>query len=144
LEISENSAKQGYVTGNRNGDWGASNKFYPIIRLSQLHHVAINSGYARLLSLNEHEGRELVKDADNQQVCWVRAEPWGTQIIVENAFTQASENTRGPQPGARCKNRTTWQGRNTEQQESGSFPKEKRWPRPRDWQKSATNCRPTY
>jgi hypothetical protein len=89
LEIFENSAKHGYVTGNRNRDWGASNGFYPIIRLSPLHHVAMNGGYARLLSLNEHNGRKLVGEADNQQVCWVGAEPWATQTIMENAFIQA-------------------------------------------------------
>jgi hypothetical protein len=85
----ENSAECGYVTSNRNRDWGASNGFYPIIRLSQLHHVAINGGYARLLSLNEHDGHELVGDADNQHVRWVGTEPWATQTIVENAFIQA-------------------------------------------------------
>jgi hypothetical protein len=89
LEIFENLAKHGYVTGNRNRDWGASNGFYPIIRLLQLHHVAMNGGYARLLSLNEHEGRKLVGEADNQHVCWVCAESWATQTIVENAFIQA-------------------------------------------------------
>jgi hypothetical protein len=65
LEILENSAEHGYVTGNMNGDWGASNRFHPIIRLSQLHHVAMNGGYARLLSLNEHDRQELVGEADN-------------------------------------------------------------------------------
>jgi hypothetical protein len=89
LEIFENLANQGYVTGNRNRDWGASNGFYPIIRLLQLHHIAINGGYVRLLSVNEREGRELIGDADNQHVRWVGAEPWATQIIVENAFIQA-------------------------------------------------------
>jgi hypothetical protein len=89
LEIFENLAKHGYVTGNRNRDWGASNGFYPIIRLLQLHHVAMNGGYAKLLSLNKHDGHELVGDAENQHVCWVSAELWATQIIMENAFTQA-------------------------------------------------------
>jgi hypothetical protein len=89
LEIFDNSAKHGYVTGNRNRDWGASNRFYPIIRILQLHHVAMNSGYARLLSLNERDGRKLVGDADNQHVLSVGTEPWATQIIVENAFIQA-------------------------------------------------------
>jgi hypothetical protein len=90
LEIFENSANHGYVTSNRNQDWGASNGLYPVIRLAQLHHIAINGGYERLLSLNEHDGRELVGDADNQHNCWVGAEPWATQVIVENAFIQAS------------------------------------------------------
>jgi hypothetical protein len=89
LEIFENSANHGYVTGNRNQDWGASTGFYPIIRISQLRHVAINGGYARLLSLNKHDRRKLVEDADIQHVCWVGAEPWATQIILENAFIQA-------------------------------------------------------
>jgi hypothetical protein len=89
LEIFENLANHGYVTSNRNRDLGASNGFYPIIRLAQLHHIAINGGYERLLSLNEHDGRELVKDADNQHNRWVGAEPWATQVIVENAFKQA-------------------------------------------------------
>jgi hypothetical protein len=75
LKIFKNSANHGYVTGNRNRDWRASNGFYPIIRLSQLHHVAINGGYARLLSLNKHDGRKLVRDADSQHVCWVCAGP---------------------------------------------------------------------
>jgi hypothetical protein len=88
LEIFENLAKHGYVTGNRNRDWGASNGFYPIIRLLQLHHVAMNGRYARLLSLSRRDGRKLIGDADNQHVCWVGAEPWATQIIVENAFPQ--------------------------------------------------------
>jgi hypothetical protein len=89
LETFENLANHGYVTSNRYQDWGASNGFYPIVRLAQMHHIAINGGYERLLSLNEHDGRKLVGDADNQHKRWVGAEPWATQVIVENAFTQA-------------------------------------------------------
>jgi hypothetical protein len=44
LEIFENSANHGYVMSNRYRDWGASNGFYPIVRLAQLHHIAINGG----------------------------------------------------------------------------------------------------
>jgi hypothetical protein len=89
LEIFENSANYGYVTCNRYQDWGASNGLYPIFRLAQLKHIAINGGYNRRLSLNERNGRELIGDSDNQHNRWVGAEPWATQVIVENTFTQA-------------------------------------------------------
>jgi hypothetical protein len=75
LEIFENSANHGYVTNNRYRDWGTSNGFYPIVRLAQLHHIDINGWYERLLSLNKHDRRELVGDADNQHNRWVSAEP---------------------------------------------------------------------
>jgi hypothetical protein len=88
----ENSAECGYVTSNRNRDWGASNGFYPIIRLAQQYHVAMNGGYARLMSLNKHKGRELVREADTQHVRWVSAELWATQTIVENALLQPRAN----------------------------------------------------
>jgi hypothetical protein len=74
------------ATGTRIG--GASNGFYPIVRLAQLKHIAINGGYDRLLSLNKRDGRKPIGDTDNQHNCWVGAEPWATQVIVENAFTQ--------------------------------------------------------
>jgi hypothetical protein len=92
LEIFENLAKHGFVTGNRNRDWGASNGFYPIIRLSQLHHVAMNVRYARLLSLNGHKRARARWRSNNQHVCWVGAEPWATQTIVKNVFIQARAN----------------------------------------------------
>jgi hypothetical protein len=110
LATFENLAKHGYVTGNRYQDWRSINGFYPIIRLLQLHHVSMNSGYAILLSLSEHEGQELVREADSLHVFWVSAKPWATQTIVENAFIQA----RATRPTARCKNRPTAGGRNTE------------------------------
>jgi hypothetical protein len=37
----------------------------------------------------KHDGRKLVGDADKKHNCWVGEEPWATQVIVENAFTQA-------------------------------------------------------
>jgi hypothetical protein len=52
----------------------------------------MNGGYAKLMSLNKHEGRELVREADTQHICWVGPEPWATQTIVENAFVQPRTN----------------------------------------------------
>jgi hypothetical protein len=100
LEIFDNLANHKYVTGNRNRDKGGSNGLYPIIRILQLHQVAINSGYARLLSFNKSDGRKLVGDVDNQHVCWVGTEPWATQIIVKKCL-HTSKSTRGPQRGAK-------------------------------------------
>jgi hypothetical protein len=44
LEIFENWANHGYITCNRYQDWGASNGFYPIVRLAQLKHIALMGG----------------------------------------------------------------------------------------------------
>jgi hypothetical protein len=52
----------------------------------------MNGRYARLLSLPEDKGRELIREADTQHVCWVGAERWATQTIVESTFINTQAN----------------------------------------------------
>jgi hypothetical protein len=61
-------AGHGFVRANRTRDWGAANRFWPVIRLAQLHHIAAHGGYARLLTLNRKDVRKLLKEGDNLHV----------------------------------------------------------------------------
>jgi hypothetical protein len=88
LAIFETSARHGYVTSNRTRDFGAANGYYPIIRLAQLHHVSPLGGYSRMLTLHPNEVKHFIDKADAQHDCWVGAEPFNTQIIVEEAFAK--------------------------------------------------------
>jgi hypothetical protein len=102
LEIFENLAKHGYVTGNRNRDWGARNGVYPLIRLLQLHHVAMKGGYARLLSLKEQEGRKLVDRRGSRQPALSLGRR-GAAGDADNCgkCLHTSKSTHGPQRSAK-------------------------------------------
>jgi hypothetical protein len=78
----------GYVTSNKTRDFSAANRYYPIIRLAQLHHVSALGGYARMLTLHPNEVKHFIDEADAQHDCWVGAAPFNTQIIVEEAFSK--------------------------------------------------------
>jgi hypothetical protein len=82
----------GLVTTNRMRDWGAANGFFPIIRLTQLHHVAAHGGYAILISLSLEGAREFVDEADRAHDRWVGAEPLSTQYAAEQAFMRTRFN----------------------------------------------------
>jgi hypothetical protein len=88
LAIFETSAHHGYVTSNRIRDFGAANGYYPIIRLAQLHQVSALGGYARMLTLHPNKVKHFIDKADAQHDRWVGAEPFNTQIIVEEAFAK--------------------------------------------------------
>jgi hypothetical protein len=86
----ETSARHGYVTSNRTRDFGAANGYYPVIRLAQLHHVSALGGYARMLTLHLKEVKHFIDEADAPHDRWVGAEPFNTQIIVEEAFAKTN------------------------------------------------------
>jgi hypothetical protein len=60
----------GFVTKYRMRNWGAANRFFPVIRLAQLHHIAAYGGYARLVSLTLRDAKEFVDEADKTHDRW--------------------------------------------------------------------------
>jgi hypothetical protein len=92
LATFEYQAGHGFVTANRTRDWGAANKFWPVIPLAQLHHITAHGGYARLLTLNRNNVRKLLKEGDDLHDTWVGAKPLSTQIATEEAFSKMIYN----------------------------------------------------
>jgi hypothetical protein len=92
LATFEAAAMHGYVTKNRMRNWGAANGFFPVIRLSQLHHIAAHGGYARLVSLTLSDAEQFINEADEAHDRWVGAEPLSTQYAVEETFTRTKFN----------------------------------------------------
>jgi hypothetical protein len=88
----EAAAMHGFVTKNRMRNWGAANRFFPVIRLSQLHHIAAHGGYARLVSLSLNDAEEFVDETDKTHDRWVGVEPLCTQYAVEETFTRTRFN----------------------------------------------------
>jgi hypothetical protein len=82
----------GYVSANRMRDWGSTNGFFPVIRLSQLYHVSAHGGYARLVSLSQANTQRLVVEGDEDHDRWVGAEPLLTQWAREQAYVRTRYN----------------------------------------------------
>jgi hypothetical protein len=74
------------------GHWGSANGFFPVVRLSQLHHVSANAGYARLLTLSMADAPKLIKEGDTAHDRWVGAKPLSTQYATERAFFNTRYN----------------------------------------------------
>jgi hypothetical protein len=92
LATFEAAAMHGFVTKNRMRNWGSANRFFPIIRLAQLHHIAAHGGYARLVSLSLEDAEEFVDKADKAHDRWVGVEPLSTQYAAEQIFTTTRLN----------------------------------------------------
>jgi hypothetical protein len=69
-----------------------ANGFFPVIRLAQLQHISAHGGYARLLTLEADEARELVGQGDALHDKWVGSEPLNTQYAKEEAFAHTRYN----------------------------------------------------
>jgi hypothetical protein len=92
LALFEACANHGYVTANHTRDWGSTNGLFPVVRLSQLHHISANGGYARLLTLSMADAREFIKEGDTAHDRWVGAKPLSTQYATERAFFNTRYN----------------------------------------------------
>jgi hypothetical protein len=92
LALFEACTNLGYATANHMRDWGSANRLFPVVRLSQLHHISTNGGYPRLLTLSMADAREFIKEGDTAHDRWVGDEPLSTQYATERAFFHTRYN----------------------------------------------------